>query len=108
MCDEANVTGVIKSFEEPVDLKGAVKTQSKCIYLMTLLCTFVQGSTQFQCLNWNHQLFLISSTMPLETSPICVHPVSETSACEPYHNICVHPPFFLVSLVLFHQKLQSS
>lgn len=43
MCDEANVTGVIKSFEEPVDLKGAVKTQRKCIYLMTLLCTFCAG-----------------------------------------------------------------
>ena len=41
MCDEVNVTGVIKSFQDSLDLKGAVKTQSKCIYLMTLLRTFV-------------------------------------------------------------------
>lgn len=58
----------------------------------------VQGSTQFQRLNWNHQLCLISRKMPHETSPICVHPVSQTSACETYHNI-TDIPFFLVSLV---------
>lgn len=74
------MTGVIKSFEESADLKGAEKNAAQ-MHLRndSPVHMPVQGSAQFQRLNWNHQLFLISSVIPLETSPIC--PVSHT-ACE--------------------------
>lgn len=52
------MTGVIKSFEESEDLKGAVKPAAQMHLLNdSPVHISVQGSAQFQCLNCNHRFF---------------------------------------------------